>query len=86
MRPRSLFVPAVAVSALALIPLAYIVLITLQTGLATFVALTFRPRVLELLINTLALLALAIPACAVVGVGAAWLVERTNLNRRSRRW
>ena len=82
MRPRSLLVPAVAVSALALIPLAYIVLITFQTGLATFVELTFRPRVLELLVNTLALLALTIPACIAVGVGAAWLVERTNVPGR----
>ena len=47
--PAALLVPAVAVSAVALIPLAYIVVLGLQTGLATFIELTFRPRVFELL-------------------------------------
>ena len=77
-----LLIPAAAVSAAALIPLLYVVLVTVQTGWATFVELTFRPRVLELLLNTIGLLVLATPACVALGVGAAWLVERTRLPGR----
>ena len=77
-----LLIPAAAVSAAALIPLLYVVLVTVQTGWATFVELTFRPRVLELLVNTIGLLVLATPACVALGVGAAWLVERTQLPGR----
>ena len=80
-----LLIPAAAVSAAALIPLLYVVLVTVQTGWATFVELTFRPRVLELLVNTIGLLVLATPACVALGVGAAWLVERTQLPGR-RAW
>ena len=80
--PVVLLIPAAAVSAAALIPLLYVVLVTIQTGWGTFVELTFRPRVFELLVNTVGLLVLATPACVVVGVGAAWLVERTQLPGR----
>ena len=80
--PAALLVPAVAVSAVALIPLAYILVLGAQTGLATFVELTFRPRVLELFANTVALLVLAVPACATIGVVAAWVVERTDVPGR----
>jgi iron(III) transport system permease protein len=80
-----LLIPAAAVSAAALIPLLYVVLVMVQTGWATFVELTFRPRVLELLVNTIGLLVLATPACVALGVGAAWLVERTQLPGR-RAW
>ncbi|MCG1037969.1 hypothetical protein KI686_16350, partial [Polaribacter sp. DS7-9] len=42
-------------------------------------ALILRPRVGELLGNTVLLVALAVPLSAVLGVGGAWLVERTAL-------
>ena len=80
--PAALLVPAVAVSAVALIPLAYVVVLGAQAGLATFVELTFRPRVFELFVSTIALLLLAVPACATVGVAAAWVVERTDVPGR----
>ena len=44
--------------------------------------LIFRPRVFELFANTMALLLFTIPACVALGVGAAWLVERTDLPGR----
>ena len=47
--------------------------------------LIFRPRVFELFAGTMALLLFTIPACVVLGVGAAWLVERTDLPGR-RAW
>ena len=80
--PVVLLVPAVAVSAAALIPLVYVVFITVQTGMGPVAELIFRPRVFELFANTMALVLLTIPACAVLGVGAAWLVERTDLPGR----
>jgi len=80
--PVVLLVPAVAVSVAALIPLVYVVFITVQTGLGPVAELIFRPRVFELFASTMALLLFAIPACVVLGVGAAWLVERTDLPGR----
>jgi iron(III) transport system permease protein len=83
--PVGLVIPAVAVSALALIPLAYIVLVLVQTGIGTFLGLAVRPRVFELLLNTVALLGLAIPAAVAIGVGAAYAIERTDIPGR-RMW
>ena len=54
------------------------------TGWDTAVGLIFRPRVGELLTNTLLLIVLTVPLCLVLGVGGAWLVERTTL--RGHRW
>lgn len=50
-----------------------------QIGWAESAALIFRPRVGELLTNTVLLVAITVPLCAVIGVGGAWLVERTSL-------
>ena len=38
-----------------------------------------RPRIGELVSNTLSLVVITVPACVALGVGAAWLVERTDL-------
>ena len=73
---------ASVVSALALIPFGYIVLVTVSTGLATIVPFIARPRVADLLINTVALLALAVPLTTILGVTSAWLVERTSIPAR----
>ena len=69
-------------SAAALIPLAYVTLVTISTGLTTMVPLIIRPRVGELLLNTTALVVIAVPLSAVLGVSAAYLVERTTLPGR----
>ncbi|RUV78662.1 iron ABC transporter permease, partial [Mesorhizobium sp. M5C.F.Ca.IN.020.14.1.1] len=42
-------------------------------------ALVFRPRVGELLVNTLLLVMLAVPICIVLSVALAWLTERSDL-------
>ena len=81
-RPR---LPAVVVllSALitvfALIPLGYVVDMTATAGWDSISALVFRPRVGELLMNTIALVVITVPLCVLLGVGGAWLVERTSL-------
>ena len=64
---------------LGLIPLGYVVLTAVLTGWPTLSGLLFRPRVAELLVNTVALVAVTVPLCAVVGIAAAWLVERAAL-------
>ena len=64
---------------LGLIPLGYVVLTAVLTGWPTLSRLLFRPRVAELLVNTVALVAVTVPLCAVVGIAAAWLVERAAL-------
>ncbi|MBR2690062.1 MAG: iron ABC transporter permease [Aquamicrobium sp.] len=70
---------AIVISILALLPLAFVVFIAIQTGWATVVQLVFRPRVGELLVNTVLLVLLAVPICAVLSVALAWLTERSDL-------
>lgn len=75
---------AVAVVALTLVPLAYVLVFVISVGPAG-AALLLRPRVGELLRNTTALVVAGCLASAVAGAGAAWLVERTTLPGR-RMW
>jgi iron(III) transport system permease protein len=65
-------------------PIAFVVGVYLQTGWSTLVPLVFRPRVGELLVNTVLLVVITIPLCIALGVALAWLTERTNLP--GRRW
>lgn len=65
-----------------LIPVGYVVATVLEIGWASLVPLIFRPRVGELLANTVLLLVLGVPTTIVLGVGGAWLVERTDLPGR----
>jgi len=70
---------AVLIALFSLVPLGYVVYMTAATGWDTAVGLIFRPRVAELLLNTLLLMAITVPLCLVLGVAGAWLVERTTL-------
>jgi iron(III) transport system permease protein len=64
---------AVLVTLLALVPLGFILWVTVQIGWETATALIFRPRVGELLVNTMLLELLAVPACAMLSVALALL-------------
>lgn len=75
---------ATLIALFSLIPLGYVIFMTVTTGWDTVVELVIRPRVGELLLNTVLLVVVTVPLCLVLGVGGAWLVERTNL--RGRRW
>ena len=82
-RPGPLVACTVAVLVAAtFIPLGYVAWAFATTGWDQAYALIVRPRVGELMVNTLSLVALTVPLCIVVGVGAAWLVERTDVPGR----
>jgi iron(III) transport system permease protein len=70
---------AVLVALVALLPLGFIVWITVQTGWQTAGALVFRGRVGELLTNTVLLEVLAVPAATLLAISLAWLTERSDL-------
>ena len=70
---------AVAVAALALLPLGFVLWIAIQIGWETVAELVFRRRVGELLVNTAILEMSAVPAAIVLALSFAWLTERTDL-------
>lgn len=73
---------AVVVAALALVPLGFVAYDAAAVGPREAYDLLWRPRIGELLWNTVRLVVGGMLACAVVGVGCAWLVERTDLPLR----
>src|SRR5205823_14473664 len=80
--PLSLRALSVLIALVMLIPLFFVIGYTIVTGWATSYDLLVRPRVAELLFNTLRLTVASVAACAVIGLGAAWLTERTTLPSR----
>lgn len=70
---------AVVVALLALLPLAFILWVGIQSGWPMVFALIFRPRVGELMVNTVLLVVLALPISIAVALALAWLTERSNL-------
>lgn len=74
----------VAVLALgALVPIVYVVQAAVAMGWDQLSALVLRPKVGELLVNTVLLVLIGVPATIFLGVGGAWLVERTTLPGRA---
>lgn len=72
----------VALVCATLVPIGYVVWSVISTGPARTYQLFARPRVAELLVNTVGLVVVTVPLCVVLGVGAAWLVERTDVPGR----
>lgn len=70
------------VALLALVPLGFVVVYTIVIGPHEAWALLVRPRVGMLLWNTVRLVVAAIGLSLVIGVGCAWLVERSDLPLR----
>ena len=68
-----------AVAALALIPLGFVVVYTVTIGPDEAADLLLRPRVGELLFNTVRLVVAGMFLSVVLGLGCAWLVERTQV-------
>lgn len=69
----------VAVAALTLLPLGYVVWTTSELGVRQAADFLLRPRIGELLWNTTRLLVAGVGAAVVLGVAGAWVVERTDL-------
>jgi iron(III) transport system permease protein len=83
-RPGPLVTATVAILVGAtLIPLGYVAWAAVSVGWTRAYDLVVRPRVGELLFNTVALVVVTVPLCVVIGVGVAWLVERTDLPGRA---
>jgi iron(III) transport system permease protein len=78
-----LVVAALVVAALALVPVGFVLLVLVQAGWDVAVAMIWRSRVAELLVNTLLLEALALPLCVGLALALAWLTERSNLPLRA---
>ncbi len=73
---------ALLVSLASLVPLGFVAAVTIQTGWATASALIWRPRVGELMLNTVLLVGCTVPLSAALAVALAWLTERTDLPGR----
>lgn len=80
--PAALVVAAVAGAGVVLSPIIYTIIQASGVSGRDAVDLLFRPLVGELLVNTVSLILAASLATAVIGVVAAWLVERTDLPGR----
>lgn len=65
------------------VPLGYVAWSVASIGPSRVYELVARPRVGELLVNTIGLVVATVPICVVLGVGAAWLVERTDVPGRN---
>src|SRR5262249_21376289 len=77
--PAALLTAGVLVAALALIPLGFVVVATLTVGPTQAWDLLVRPRIGMLLTNTLKLVLGGVLLSSIIGIGAAWVVERTNV-------
>jgi iron(III) transport system permease protein len=81
--PAWLVGAGLVVAALALVPIAYLVILALSAG-AEALALVLRDRTLEVLGSTVLLAATVTAATIVIGVPIAWLTTRSDLP--GRRW
>ena len=78
--PMPWMVPiAVIIALLTLLPLGFVEWITVQTGWNTAIVLIFRPRIGELLLNTVLLVAITVPLCILLAIPLAWLTERSDI-------
>jgi iron(III) transport system permease protein len=80
--PRGLLLISCLVAALLLLPLDFLLLEARQVGWDQLSALLFRPLTATLLWNMVQLAVVVTALAAVIGTGAAWLVERTDLPAR----
>ncbi|MCX6400324.1 MAG: iron ABC transporter permease [Propionibacteriales bacterium] len=72
----------ILIAALALVPLGYVLWTTAELGRDEAVEFLWRPRIGELLWNTVRLLVCGVLTSVAVGVAGAWVVERTDVPAR----
>ena len=81
-RPVALLTAAALVAALMAVPLVFLLIEAAGAGTGELKGLIFRSLTWSLLWNTVRLAAVVTVACAAIGTGAAWCVERTSLPGR----
>ena len=81
-RSRMLLASGWLVALCALAPVAFLLLEASRTGWSAVGAIVFRRLTLTLLMNTAEMVLLTTAAAVVLGVGAAWLLERTDVPLR----
>jgi iron(III) transport system permease protein len=84
-RPVALLTAAALVAALMAVPLVFLLIEAAGAGAGELKGLIFRSLTWSLLWNTVRLAAVVTVACAAIGTGVAWCVERTDLPGR-RAW
>jgi iron(III) transport system permease protein len=80
--PSGLLLLGAAVAVVLLLPLVFLLIEAVGAGPGTVGRLIDRSLTAQLLWNTVRLGVVVTLLCAVIGTGAAWLVERTNLPGR----
>ena len=80
--PAVLVVPALIAAAVALLPLVYLVVRSLDSGVGELISVLWRERTVRLTVRSLGLAAAVTFACLVLGVSLAWLTVRTTLPGR----
>lgn len=83
--PRVLTAISLLVAAALVVPLVFLLLKAANAGWHSVAHLVFRRLTRVLLVNTVELAAAVSAACAVLGTGAAWVIERTGIPGR-RAW
>jgi iron(III) transport system permease protein len=84
-RPVTVLAVSCLVAAVLALPLVFLLIEAQGAGASDVAHLIFRPLTGTLLWNTVRLTVVVTAACAVLGTGAAWCVERTDLPGR-RAW
>ena len=80
--PVGLIATSTVIALVLLLPLAFLLVEAQGAGVSKVVGLVNRPLTAHLLWNTVRLTVAVSALCTVIGTGAAWLVERTNLPGR----
>src|SRR5690606_31292686 len=80
--PAALVVPATVAAVVALLPMAYLVVRTVEAGPAAIAETLLRERTLWLVLRSVGLAAAVTAGCLVIGVGLAWLTVRTDVPGR----
>jgi iron(III) transport system permease protein len=81
-QPLGLIATSTLIALVLLLPLAFLLVEAQGAGVSKVVSLINRPLTAHLLWNTVRLTVAVSALCTVIGTGAAWLVERTNLPGR----
>ncbi len=78
-RPWVLLALSVAVAVVLALPLCFLLIEAHGAGTSTILNLIFRSLTASLLWNTVRLTVVVTALCAVIGIAAAWFIERTDL-------